>query len=186
MSAGMGGHQSQKSESKVWLTPPDLLARLGRFDLDPCAVSYPRPWPTADNHIALPDDGLAANWFGRVWLNPPYGAESAPRLRKMGDHGNGLALIFARTETDLFQSVWQRATAILFLRGRITFYYPNGTRADHNGGAPSVLVAYGEAEADRLPAYGIAGQFFRLRGDTASQYILGDAVNDNAAIARAA
>ena len=32
-----------------WLTPPELLAKLGQFDLDPCAPVN-RPWPTATHH----------------------------------------------------------------------------------------------------------------------------------------
>src|SRR5437867_202275 len=60
--ATMGGHQSSHMQTDVWLTPPHILAALGPFDLDPCAAPEPRPWPTAERHIALPDDGLAADW----------------------------------------------------------------------------------------------------------------------------
>lgn len=38
----------------------------------------------------------------------------------------------------------------------------HGTRAAANAGAPSVLIAYGEDDADKLQRCGIAGQFLRL------------------------
>lgn len=31
---------------------------------------------------SLKDDGLKNPWFGRVWLNPPYGKFSAAFVRK--------------------------------------------------------------------------------------------------------
>ena len=138
-----------------WLTPPDILAALGRFDLDPCSPRV-RPWPTATRHIALPDDGLAADWSGRVWLNPPFGAQAAQWLRKLRAHGNGVALVPARTETRMFyESVWGAADAICFLRGRPHFHYVDGSRAAANSGAPIALIAYGLDNAECLRACGL-------------------------------
>lgn len=55
-----------------WLTPPELVRSLGQFDLDPCAP-VDRPWDTAGHHYTKLDAGLESFWYGRVWLNPPYG-----------------------------------------------------------------------------------------------------------------
>jgi hypothetical protein len=165
MGVGMGGHHSPASETVVWLTPPDILSALGDFDLDPCACSEPRPWPTARTHFTVEDDGLTKPWFGRVWMNPPYGPPKVvgPWMRRMADHGAGTALIFARTETALFfETVWRRAAACLFLEGRLFFCRPDGTQAGHNAGAPSVLVAYGEYDAKGLRHSGLPGHFVRL------------------------
>jgi len=149
---GMGGYQSAHAHTVTWLTPRFILDALGPFDLDPCAAPEPRPWPTATRHIALPQDGLAAPWGSdRVYLNPPYGADTWRWLYKLAHHGRGTALIFARTETSgFFETVWDRATGLLFLRGRLTFHLPDGTLPRANGGAPSVLVAYGVDDADIL------------------------------------
>jgi hypothetical protein len=82
----------------------------------------------------------------------------------MSNWGIGTALIFARTETDMFfRYVWEQATALLFLRGRIHFHHPDGVRAKANSGGPSVLIAYGETDAEKLAESGIVGQFVRLR-----------------------
>lgn len=155
-----------KAGTHVWLTPPDLKAPLGEFDLDPCAAPEPRPWPTAKRHITLPEDGLSAKWEGRIWLNPPFGSHTAHWLQKMAAHNWGTALVFARTETRMFfDSVWSKAQGLLFVRGRPHFYRPDGTRADGNSGGPIVLVAYGHEDMDKLRFAGARldlGRFVRL------------------------
>lgn len=149
--------------TSVWLTPPDVLAGLGEFDLDPCAAPEPRPWPTARKHIALPEDGLTAEWSGRVWCNPPFGAQTKNWLRRMAEHGDGIALTFARTETAMFiEHVWGSAVGVLFLAGRPHFYHPDGTRAAGNSGGPICLIAYGAGNGERLRKSPLAGKFVHV------------------------
>lgn len=139
-SRGMGGHESSRMQKDEWLTPPHILKALGEFDLDPCSP-IKRPWPTAKTHYTVDDNGLKKDWHGRVWCNPPYGREAEKWLARLADHGSGIALIFARTETRMFFSqVWPKASAILFIEGRLHFHHVDGTRAKANAGAPSVLV----------------------------------------------
>lgn len=142
-----------EAATHVWLTPPEILTPLGTFDLDPCAAPEPRPWPTAKRHITLPEDGLAAPWAGRVWLNPPFGQHTRKWLAKMAAHNHGTALVFARTETRMFfDYVWPKASAVMFLRNRPHFCRPDGTPAGGNSGGPIVLVAYGEYDGQMLAA----------------------------------
>ncbi len=151
-------HERSRGGTCEWLTPPEILAALGSFDLDPCSPTK-RPWPTAKQHYTLLDDGLKQTWAGRVWLNPPYGAETQLWLEKLARHGDGIALIFARTETRMFfDYVWNRASAVLFLRGRLTFYHVDGTKAVHSGGAPSCLVAYGKQNVPALASSRLQGK----------------------------
>ena len=146
------------ADSHVWLTPPDIISRLGEFDLDPCAAPSPRPWDTALRHIELPEDGLAAEWHGRIWCNPPFGAHTAAWLERMAAHGDGIALAFARTETRMFQRfVWPSAHAVLFLAGRPHFYRQDGSRAGGNSGGPICLIAYGDINKAALRSSGIKG-----------------------------
>jgi hypothetical protein len=85
-------------------------------------------------------------------------------MGRMAAHGHGVALIFARTETDSFHRfVWGAASGLLFLRGRLTFHHADGSRAAANGGAPSVLIAYGAEDRDILAAAPIDGAFVPLR-----------------------
>lgn len=157
-------HQNGRDTSDVWLTPPALIKALGPFDLDPC-TPHVQPWPTAARRYTEADDGLAHPWDGRVWLNPPYSRPAYSLfMARMADHGRGTALIFARTETrDFFAYVWRRATALLFLEGRLFFHDVDGERAAANAGAPSVLCAYGPSDAEILGDCSIEGQFVPLR-----------------------
>lgn len=159
----MGSHQSQKMLNDEWLTPPEIINSLGVFDLDPCAPIN-RPWPTAKIHLTVEDNGLLVTWRGRVYCNPPYGLQAAAWLDKLAIHGNGIALIFARTETKMFfKYVWNQATALLFIEGRLFFCDGNGVKAKSNAGAPSVLIAYGKKNAEILKNCGIKGQYINLK-----------------------
>lgn len=151
----LSGHQSARMKNDEWLTPPEILAVLGAFDLDPCAP-ITRPWPTASEHYTVEDDGLSKEWHGRVWCNPPFGREAVKWLRRMRDHGNGIALIPARTETAMFyETVWGCADGVLFVRKRPHFHHVDGTRAPFNSGAPIALVAYGAPNLDALLRSGL-------------------------------
>lgn len=162
-SSGIGGHQSARMLKDEWLTPPYIINALGPFDLDPSAPVV-RPWDTAAKHYTMHDDGLKQPWDGMVWLNPPYGKETGRWLARLADHGRGIALIFARTETEMFfEEVWEKASGLLFLRGRLHFHHVDGRRAAANAGAPSVLVSYGAAAWRRLENCAIAGHRVRLR-----------------------
>lgn len=156
---GIGGHTKPNiGQTNDWLTPPDILQKLGEFDLDPCA-SIDQPWRTAKIQYTAKDNGLIQPWSGRIWCNPPYGKEAAPFLKRLSAHGNGIALIFARTETEMFfDYVWNSADAILFIRTRLHFHYPvTGKRAKGNSGGPSVLLAYGDSNVETLRQSGISG-----------------------------
>ena len=156
------GNEATVSATDVWLTPPHILEALGPFDLDPCA-SENRPWNTARQHYTIKDDGLAQSWSGRVWCNPPYGPKMGPFLEKLATHpGGGVALVFARTETRaFFDNVWDKATAILFLKGRLKFHKPDG-EVGGTAGSPSVLIAYGEADAELLKNCKLSGKYIRV------------------------
>jgi len=159
---GMGGHQSARMLKDEWLTPPDIIKGLGKFDLDPCSP-IDRPWDTAKEHYSILDDGLKQDWKGRVWLNPPYGKEASEWLEKLVYHKNGIALIFARTETEMFfKHIWSKADALLFFKGRLYFHHVDGERAKANAGAPSVLIAYGEENVKALEKVSDWGKLIKL------------------------
>lgn len=165
MNKGMA-YQKPVPDSMDWLTPPEIIQALGPFDLDPCCPPD-MPWKTAETMLTKVEDGLTHPWFGDVWLNPPYGREVWDWVERLTDHGSGMALIFARTDVPEFQElVFNRADVVVFIRGRLFFHYPDGTRARNNGGAPSALVAYGRKMAVRLRLAGIDGFLVDLKGVT--------------------
>jgi hypothetical protein len=162
MNIGMGGHQSSKMMKDEWLTPPEIIKELGPFDLDPCAPIV-RPWETAKRHFTVEDNGLLKVWNGRVFCNPPYGKETGKWLSRCAEHMDAIALIFARTETkDWEKHVWGKATAILFIYGRLYFHHVDGSRASANSGAPSALIAYNNATCQVLKRARIPGRMVVL------------------------
>lgn len=149
MGNGIGGHQLPIMQKDEWLTPPEIIDLFPTFDLDPCSPKKPI-WEIARRFYTKEDNGLMQDWFGRVWLNPPYGKETSIWMEKLKKHNNGIALIFARTETKtFFKNVWNGASSIFFLEGRLYFHHVDGTKAKANSGAPSVLISYG-AECKEL------------------------------------
>lgn len=155
-------HPGNAAGKDEWLTPPEVVRSLGTFDLDPCAPIN-RPWDTARQHYTIRDDGLTSPWFGRVYCNPPYGRQTGRWLERCAHHGNAIALIFARTDTQAFHRwVWNRADALLFLDKRLMFYHVSGERGSDRAGAPSVLVAYGSTNVDTLRSCSIPGKFIFL------------------------
>jgi len=147
-----------------WLTPPEIINSLGEFDVDPC-TPINRPWDTALIHYNKNDDGFTKEWHGRVWCNPPYGRETFQWINKLAAHGNGMTLIFARTETIGFHSeVWNKADAIFFFKGRLKFHYVDGTQGQC-ANAPSCLVAYGQNNVEAIKNANLNGKLIILKGE---------------------
>lgn len=102
--------------------------------------------------MTVRDDGLRQAWDRTefYFVNPPYGRECPTWMARAADHGNGLLLVFARTETRMWhQSVWRHpnTSAVFFFEGRLRFVTTKGEEVG-SAGAPSALVAYG-AKAKR-------------------------------------
>ena len=154
----LGSHQQTIGKSQNHITPLWMINALGgaqSFDLDPAGAD-PRPWDCAK--VTWISRGLELIWFGFVWLNPPFDVrEVGEWIAKLAAHGNGIALLHARTEAGWFEPIWEKASGILFLADRIFFHRPDGIRHPHNSGAPAILVAFGDEAFDRLQHCGIAG-----------------------------
>ena len=147
--------------SDEWYTPPNIVKALGSFDLDPCAPS--RQFYTAKECYTKEDDGLSKSWFGRVWLNPPYNRKLIePFIRRMSQHGNGIALIFNRMDIALWHDViFPTASALFVIRGRLKFYRPDGTQGDA-AGCGSVLVSWNTQNRCALSSCNLPGKFINL------------------------
>ncbi len=122
-------HEPQNSRKFEWYTPPSIfeLLHFPEFDLDPASPGTDGegkpilPWIPAAKLYTKVDNGLLRPWHGRVWLNPPYGKETEAWLNRLRLHGNGIALLFARTDTLWFHTDAIHADAICFLAGRVKF-----------------------------------------------------------------
>ncbi len=152
----MKHHQRTLGISDEWITPRWILQRLGRFDLDPCAAVN-QPWPTADKMLTINDNGLAAEWSGRVWLNPPFNRYQRPQwMARMAEHNNGVMLVPAACETEAFRTfVFGVASAVCMVLRRPHFCTLDGIEAKANSGCTICLVAYGQHNAEVLKSSGL-------------------------------
>lgn len=132
------------SASDEWATPSDfhrrLVAEFGDFDLDPCCLPSSAKAP---RFYTPEDDGLSQRWWGRVFLNPPYGrmigqwtAKSRESV-EAGDASLVVGLLPARTDTGWWHRDVMSAEEIRLIRGRLRF-----GNATTSAPFPSVVVVW--------------------------------------------
>ncbi|RKR76300.1 DNA N-6-adenine-methyltransferase [Frondihabitans australicus] len=144
-------HETAKGATDEWYTPRHIFEALAieRFAMDVCSPGAEKTHVPADVHLTIVEDGLTTPWAGTVWMNPPY-SDIAPWMRKLADHGDGIALVFARPDTKWFQAALKQATVACFINGRISFIKGSTGKPAGSPGAGSVLLAYGKAAADAV------------------------------------
>ena len=108
--------------------------------------------------------GLTLEWKGKsVWLNPPYGNQLKLFAKKLSEHKNGILLCPARTDSKWFHKyIFEKATLIFFLKGRIKFYGLEG----YNKNAcpfPICLVTYNHKQTLKVINSGIEGKALHLK-----------------------
>lgn len=137
-------HWEADGQSNDWYTPKYIFDALGcHFDLD---VAAPLSGPL---HVPCDawffDGSLEKEWFGFVWMNPPFGGRNGlvPWLDKFCNHGNGIALVPDRTSAPWWQDMGDWAEHVFFIGGKVKFIRPDGSL----GKSPSVgttLIGMGE------------------------------------------
>jgi len=138
--------KKKANTSNEWYTPPEVfeLLKNPQFDLDPCSPGKDKvPWIPVAKHYTAADNGLLLPWTGKVWLNPPYGKDTAVWLDRLALHGNGIALVFARTDTLWFHRLVIKADVVCFLAGRLKFISETGQQ-EGSAACGSLLLAWGE------------------------------------------
>jgi len=153
-------------KSAEWYTPAWIFSALGlQFDLDPASPhDFDTAVPATTKYTVF-DNGLKKPWFGRVWLNPPYGKKTPIWMNRMIEHNNGIALVFSRTDAKWFQDSMKAAAGILFISGRIEFIPGHENKHKKSRcGAGTALFAFGPECADSLQLLSNRGFYV---GDTA-------------------
>jgi phage N-6-adenine-methyltransferase len=130
-----------KSQTVEWYTPGLVLLNImtifGKFDLDPCSSAISQ---CGTNGFTKEQDGLSMDWYGSVFVNPPYGRDIIKWVEKCAieckrkEVNHVIALLPSRTDTQWYHKVvLPNITHKVELEGRIRFINENGER----GGSPS-------------------------------------------------
>lgn len=132
------------SENEVWETPQDLFNMLDdefHFDIDVCAT----PENAKCSKFFSPlDDGLAQDWQGVCWMNPPYGKKIGAWMKKaMEAETTVVCLVPSRTDTKWWHEYAMKASEIRFIKGRLKF-------GDSKNSAPfpSAIIVFGKTHKD--------------------------------------
>ena len=134
------------SNTDQWGTPQEYFDEVNQefaFDLDVCAESWNAK---CDDYISPETDALSVPWHGQVcWMNPPYGRQIKFWMQKAFEESQRedgrtvVCLIPARTDTAWWHDYVMKGE-IRFLRGRLKFVSPEGTK--DAAPFPSALVIF--------------------------------------------
>lgn len=120
------GIEQSEATTDDYYTPEWIFDGMGlEFDLDPAAPPGGVEYIPAKRYLTKQDDGLNAEWVGKVWLNPPF-SEMSPWARKWIAHGNGV-LLAPVSKAAWPSEVMNAANAIWVPRSGIPFRYADGT-----------------------------------------------------------
>lgn len=144
-------HLKTVGTTDTWITPKYITDALGEFDLDHCA-HLEMPWQHAKNQYTIIEDGLKSEWFGRVWLNPPFDQYQIDYwFDKMAEHRNGLMLVSAAMETKRFKEyIFPNCSGVLFMDHRPYFRKPDGSKGVSNSGQTMCIVSFDEINLQSL------------------------------------
>jgi len=118
-----------------WFTPAKYIQAakdvMGGIDLDPATCESAQAQICASTYYTKEDDGLAQEWHGRVWLNPPYSMPLIARFvdKAIGEYEAGHAvqavvLVNNSSDTKWFHRLLGSFPAC-FTKGRLPFWRPN-------------------------------------------------------------
>jgi phage N-6-adenine-methyltransferase len=104
--------------------------------LDPASSKLAQRRVKAERYFTAEQNALNRDWFGKVFLNPPYSRDLMPRFAsKLVEEVNAgwvseaIMLTHNYTDTAWFHTAESVAELICFTRGRIAFVSQNGTLA---------------------------------------------------------
>ena len=147
-------HVSQNTGDEEWYTPAYIVeaARkvMGGIDLDPASTAQANETVKAARYFTKEDDGLAKEWEGRVWLNPPYTKGVIVRFMTKFYASKikaGVAITNNSTETNYGNIALMHSDAVCFLLGRVAFLHGSG-EAKGNSPLQGQMILYRGEDTD--------------------------------------
>jgi hypothetical protein len=122
------------------------------FDLDVAAPPGGVPWIPAARYFTADDDGLAHDWTGRVWCNPPF-SDVGRWADRFAAHDAGVILFPTSLDALWLHRLLARVDPVL---ARFDFVHPDAVLRHVPsvialGARGDVCAAAVAAAADRLP-----------------------------------
>jgi ParB family chromosome partitioning protein len=122
-------HVSNNSGENEWYTPECYIesARLvmGVIHLDPASSEIANKTVNSNLFYTQEDDGLSKEWFGNIWMNPPYSQplifQFISKLVQSKGVNQAIVLVNNGTETQWGQLLLSNSSAVCFHQGRIRF-----------------------------------------------------------------
>ena len=129
-----------------WNTPKDFVADVikffGTIDLDPCSNSEGEPNVPALNYYTEKTNGLAHDWYGKVFMNHPYSnsKEWVPYAALQYESGNADELVLL-IKLDVSTKWWKAVSQYSWIAINKRMKFGNG-----RGAAPfqSAIVYLGK------------------------------------------
>lgn len=128
-------HVANNSGNNEWYTPAEYIeaARkaMGSIDTDPASNDIANKVVKAEKYYTIETNGLAHDWHGNVWMNPPYSSDLITKFieklkEQRGNYEQAIILVNNATETQWFYEIVKIASAVCFPKSRVKFYMPDG------------------------------------------------------------
>ena len=151
-------HNKKNNE---WYTPSQYIeaarAVMGGIDLDPASCELANRTVKAGRYYTKEENGLEQPWYGRVWLNPPYGrtigygsnillfTEKMLHSYRDGHIDQAILLTLAKIESPWFKELWNYPLcfsdhSIRFIRNYDTPRKPGRYTTSHMQGSVFVYL----------------------------------------------
>ena len=151
-------HVAKATGENEWYTPPKYieaaLAVMGSIDCDPASSDIANRTVKASTHYTAENNGLDKPWKGNVFINPPYSqpliqqfADAIVAKVEAGEVKQAVVLVNNATETEWFQSILRKASAVCFVKGRVRFLDPDGKPSGAPLQGQAILYVGGTCQA---------------------------------------
>lgn len=157
----------QKNQHNEWFTPARYVeaARevMGGIDLDPASCELANRTVKARHYYTQKENGLSKDWYGNVWLNPPYGTTGIHDFQRGVHTGDSNIKLFTHKLISCYESgavsqaiilcradptaMWFQplyAYFICFHKGNFYFYGQAGGKLKHQFGTCFIYLGKDE------------------------------------------
>lgn len=166
-------HVSRNTGNNEWYTPAKYIkavrAVMGEIELDPASNGIANQVVRANTHYTKDSDGLTKDWCGKVFMNPPYSSDLITLFCKKlvkhfecGDILEAIVLVNNATETGWFNVLIEKASAVIFTKGRVKYWMSSGDTGNPLQG--QAFIYFGSNAKKFMQEFNRRGLFYWAMG----------------------